>query len=147
MCLNISPTKFKVFSFNFAHKSSSSSSRNVKKIPKGNLPSIKRHHVSSIQTSIWQKPRRPHHTPHPTPRPIPHPCRISQKRRKTQDTKNKKIIILCQWGYTGKKMWFYKNIFSSICHWGYTGKKMWFYKNIFSYICQWGYTGNEDIIL
>ena len=62
-------------------------------------------------------------------------------RRKTQK------IILCQWGYTGTKMWFYKNIFSSICQWGYTGTKMWFYKNIFSSIYQWGSTGNEDIIL
>ena len=41
---------------------------------------------------------------------------------KTQDAK--KIIILCQWGYTGKKIEFYKNIFSFICQWGYTGKKM-----------------------
>ena len=36
---------------------------------------------------------------------------------------NKKIIILYQWGYTGMKIWFYKNIFSFMYQWGYTGTK------------------------
>ena len=44
--------------------------------------------------------------------------------RKDARRKNKKIIIiLCQWGYTEKNFYFYKNNFSFIYQWGYTGKK------------------------
>ena len=42
---------------------------------------------------------------------------------KTQDVDAKRIIILCQWGYTGMKIYFYENIFSFRYQWGYTRMK------------------------
>ena len=41
--------------------------------------------VSSIQTSIWHQPRRPHHARVPHHTPIHRTTRFSQKRRKTQN--------------------------------------------------------------
>ena len=74
----------------------------------------------------------PYHTP---PRvQTPHPNSISQK--KTQDAKIKKIILLCQWGYTGKNFYFFKNNFSLYVNGVTQERKYKFIKIIFHYISE-----------
>ena len=74
---------------------------------------------------IWRQK-----TQNMTPKDAEHDAKRRRHPRK-KSSKKSWIIILCQWGYTGKKNWFCKYIFPFTYQWGYTGKKIDFVKMFF----------------
>ena len=61
--------------------------------------------------------------PRPTANTTPQPSSISQKRRKTQDAKQKIIFNLYVNGGTQERIFVFKNNFHFIYQWGSTGRK------------------------